>query len=196
MCCDERSYQLIGEVAPPLVAEPATAERPGAPERVDYEYERKGTVNLFMFTEPLAGWRHVTVTERRTRSDFADQLRWLVDERYPEARKIKLVCDNLNTHNGASLYERFEPAEARRILNKIEFIYTPKHGSWLNIAECELSALSRQCLDRRMDNAALVVEETTAWEESRNTTQTGVDWQFTTADSRIKLKRLYPKIQN
>jgi hypothetical protein len=133
---------------------------------------------------------------RRTRLDFAEQLRWLVDERYPEARRIKLVCDNLNTHNGASLYEAFDPAEARRILTKIEFVYTPKHGSWLNIAECELSVLSRQCLNRRLESTDILCREVAAWENDRNATQTGVDWQFTAADARIKLKRLYPKIQN
>jgi hypothetical protein len=196
VCCDERSVQLIGEVNPPLAPQPANAEHAGTPERFDYEYDRKGTANLFMFTEPLAGWRHVSVTERRTRRDFAEQLRWLVDERYPEARKIKLVCDNLNTHNGASLYETFDPAEARRILTKIEFIHTPKHGSWLNIAECELSVLSRQCLNRRLESIDIVRHEVAAWEDGRNSTQRAVDWQFTAADARTKLKRLYPKIQN
>jgi hypothetical protein len=196
VCFDERSVQLIGEVAPPLGARPATDERVGTPERVDYEYERRGTANVFLFTEPLAGWRHVAVTEHRRRSDLAEQLRWLVDERYPDARGIKLVCDNLNTHSGACLYEAFAPAEARRVLSKLEFVYTPKHGSWLNIAECELSALGRQCLARRIDSIAALATETAAWEAGRNASQTGVDWQFTAADARIRLKRLYPKVQN
>src|SRR6516165_5966584 len=188
VCFDERSVQLIGEVIPPLEAQPATAERAGTLERVDSEYERRGTANVFLFTEPLADWRHVAVTEHRTRRDLAEQLRWLVDERYPGVRRIKLVCDNLNTHSGGCLYEAFAPAEARRILSQLEFVYTPKHGSWLNIAECELSALGRQCLARRIDSIATLATETTAWEADRNGSQTGVDWQFTAADARIKLK--------
>jgi DDE superfamily endonuclease len=196
VCFDERSVQLIAEVIPPLEAEPATEGQAGTPERVDYEYERRGTADVFLFTEPLAGWRHGAVTEQRRRSDLAEQLRRLVDERYPDARRIKLVCDNLNTHSGACLYEAFAPAEARRILSKLEFVYTPKHGSWLNIAECELSALSRQCLDRRIDSIEELRSETAAWEAGRNAAQTGVDWQFTAADARIKLKRLYPKFQS
>lgn len=195
VCFDERPVQLIGEVIPPQPAAPATPEHSGRPERVDAEYERLGTANLFLFTEPLAGWRHVEVTERRTRCDLAEQLRWLVDVKYSSARKIKLVCDNLNTHNGASLYEAFPPEEARRILRKIEFIYTPKHGSWLDIAECELSVLVRQCLARRIDNVETLRQEIDAWEADRNASQTGVDWQFATPDARIKLKRLYPKVE-
>ena len=193
VCFDERPVQLIAEITPPLPAEPATAEHSGTPARVDYEYERCGTANVFMFTEPLAGWRHVAVTARRTRTDLAQQLRWLVDEKHPQARKIKLVCDNLNTHDGASLYEAFPPAEARRILSKLEFIYTPKHGSWLDIAECELSVFSRQCLAKRIDSIDALTTEAAAWESDRNETQTGVDWQFRAADARIKLKRLYPQ---
>jgi DDE superfamily endonuclease len=196
VCFDERSVQLIGEATPPLGARPATAERVGTLERVDYEYERRGTANVFMFTEPLAGRRHVAVTEQRTRRDLAEQLRRLVDERYPDVRRIKLACDNLNTHSGACLYEAFAPVEARRLLSKLEFVYTPKHGSWLNIAECELSALGRQCLARRIDSIELLRAETAAWEGERNAAQTGVDWQFTAADARTKLKRLYPKIQS
>ena len=195
VCFDERSVQLIGEVTPPLEAEPATASSRDARAR-RLRVRARGTANVFMFTEPLAGWRHVAVTEHRRRSDLAEQLRWLVDERYPEVRRIKLVCDNLNTHSGACLYEAFAPAEARRILSKLEFVYTPKHGSWLNIAECELSALGRQCLDRRIDSIEALRTETAAWEAERNAAQTGVDWQFTAADARIKLKRLYPKFQS
>jgi hypothetical protein len=196
VCFDERSVQLIAEITAPLEPQPANEEHGGTLERIDYEYERCGTANVFLFTEPLGGWRHVAVTEHRTRCDLAEQLRWLVDVRYPEARKIKLVCDNLNTHNGASLYEAFAPETARRILSKLEFIYTPKHGSWLNIAECELSVLSRQCLAQRIDTIEKLREEVAHWESERNQTQTGVDWQFTSSDARIKLKRLYPKIQN
>jgi hypothetical protein len=195
-CFDERSVQLIGEVTPPLEAEPTTEGRAGTLERVDYEYQRRGTAHVFLFTEPLAGWRHVAVTEQRRRGDLAEQLRRLVDERYPDVRRIMLVCDNLNTHSGACLYEAFASAEARRILSKLEFGYTPRHGSWRNIAECELSALGRQCLDRRIESIELLRGETAAWEAGRNAAQTGVDWQFTAADARIKLKRLYPKFQS
>ncbi len=196
VCFDERPVQLIADITPPLLAQPATAEHSGTLARVDYEYERCGTANVFLFTEPLASWRHVAVTAHRTRTDLALQLRWLVDEKHPQARKIKIVCDNLNTHDGASLYEAFPPAEARRILSKLEFIYTPKHGSWLDIAECELSIFSRQCLAKRIDSIELLTAEAAAWECDRNKTQTGVDWQFRAADARIKLKRLYPKVQN
>lgn len=196
VCFDERPVQLIAEITPPLPAESATAEHSGTPARVDYEYERCGTANVFLFTEALAGWRHVAVTARRTRTDLAEQLRWLVDVKHPQARKIKVVCDNLNTHNGASLYEAFAPAEARRILSKLEFIHTPKHGSWLDIAECELSIFSRQCLAKRIDSIEALTSEAAAWENDRNAAQTGVDWQFRAADARIKLKRLYPKTQN
>ena len=196
VCFDERSVPLIAEVRPPQDPQPATAEHSGTLARVDYEYERCGTANVFLFTEPLGGWRHVAVTKRRTRCDLAEQWRWLVDVKYPQARKIKLVCDNLNTHNGASLYEAFTPAEARRILSKLEFIDTPKHGRWLDIAECELSVFSRQCLAKRIDNIDALSLEPAAWETARNATQTGVDWQFTAADARVKLKRLYPKVQN
>jgi len=189
VCFDQRSVQLIGEVTPPPEAEPATEGPAETPDRV--EYERRGTVNVLLFTEPLAGWRHVAVTGRR--SDLAEQLRRLVDERYPDARRIKLVCDNLNTHSGACLYEAFA-AEARLILSRLEFVYTPRHGSWLNIAECELSALGRQCLDRRIESIELLRAETAAWEAGRNAAQTGVDWRFTAADARIKLKRLYPQL--
>ena len=183
---DEASKQLIGEVAEPVAAEP------GRPERIDDEYVRDGTANLFMISEPLVGWRHVEVTERRTAVDFAEVVRWLVEEVHPDAEAVVLVLDNLNTHKPASLYEAFEPERARRIIERLEIHYTPKHGSWLNMAEIELSVLAGQCLDRRIDNAEELCREVSAWEEERNERQVGVNWQFTTADARIKLRRLYP----
>jgi transposase len=188
VCLDEASKQLIGEVVQPLPAET------GQPGRFDYEYERKGTINLFMISEPLLGWRAVQVTERRTAKDFAEVVRWLVEDVHPDAEKIVLVMDNLNTHKAASLYEAFPPEQARRILDRLEIHHTPKHGSWLNMAEIELSVLSGQCLDRRIDNAAEVRQEVGAWEDERNERQVGVNWQFTTADARIKLRKLYPVI--
>jgi hypothetical protein len=190
VCMDELSKQLIGETRRPVPA------GPGRLKRIDYEYERLGTCNLFMFCAPLLGWRRVEVTDRRTRIDWAHAIRDLVDVHFPEAEVIVLVLDNLNTHSPASLYEAFEPAEAWRILQRLEIHYTPKHGSWLNIAESELSVLSRQCLDRRMDSKPLVTREVAAWDDHRNETQTGVDWKFTADDARIKLKRLYPTIQS
>lgn len=183
---DETTKQLIQETRQPLPAEP------GQPERYDYEYERNGTRNLFLFTEPQAGWRHINVTEQRTMLDFAQQMKWLVDERYPEAEKIRVVLDNLNTHKPASLYEAFTPAEARRLLTKLEFHYTPKHGSWLNMAEIELSVLQRQCLDRRIPDEETLKREITAWEEYRNTERATIDWRFSVTNAREKLKRLYP----
>lgn len=186
VCLDETNKQLIGEVREPL---PMT---PGQPERYDSEYVRNGTANLFIATEPLAGWRHVKVTDTRKRIDFAAFVRDLVDGRYKDAVKVVIVMDNLNTHSVASLYEAFEPAEAKRIADKLEIHYTPKHGSWLNMAEIELSALGRQCLDRRIENKATLASEVAAWEKGRNTAATKIDWRFTTADARIKLKRLYP----
>jgi hypothetical protein len=189
VCLDEASKQLVAETRTPLPLAPGQAAR------VDYEYERRGTANLFMRFEPLAGRRRVKVTERRTAVDFAWVIKELVDEDYPEAEKIVLVMDNLNTHKPASLYEAFEPAEARRLLDKLEIHYTPKHGSWLNMAETELSVLSRQCLDRRIDNQPELTGEVAAWEHRRNDAEVTVDWRFTTADARIKLKRLYPSIQ-
>jgi len=186
VCLDETNKQLIGEVREPL---PMT---PGRPERYDSEYVRNGTANLFVATEPLAGWRHLEVTDSRKRVDFAAFVRDLVDGRYKEAIKVVLVMDNLNTHSIASLYEAFAPAEAKRIADKLEIHYTPKHGSWLNMAEIELSVLARQCLDRRIDDKATLVSEVAAWETTRNATATKIDWRFTTADARIKLKRLYP----
>jgi hypothetical protein len=183
---DETSKQLIREAREPLPA------APGRPARYDYEYERNGTRNLFMFIEPQAGWRHMTVTERRTMQDFAHQMQWLVDEGYPEATVIRVVMDNLNTHKPASLYETFPPAEARRLLKKLEFHYTPKHGSWLNMAEIELSILSRQCLARRIPDDAMLRREITAYEDTRNAAKATITWRFTTTDARAKLHHLYP----
>jgi hypothetical protein len=189
VCLDETSKQLVGETRVPLPA------APGRPRRVDYEYERQGTANLFMTFEPLAGKRWVKVTQRRTARDFADVIRELVDERYPHAEKIVLVMDNLNTHKLASLYEAFAPAEARRLLERLEIHYTPKHGSWLDMAETELSVLARQCLNRRIADIHTLAREVQAWTRQRNQAKCRVDWQFTTRDARIKLKRLYPSIQ-
>jgi len=169
--------------------------QPGQVARQDYEYVRNGVCNLFLAVEPLRGWRKVRVTERRTAQDFAEQLRLLVDEDYPEAEKIVLVTDNLNTHSTACLYERFAAAEARRIAAKIEWHYTPEHGSWLNMAECELSVFARQCLARRIPDIETLTRGATAWEEKRNQARVKIDWQFTTDDARIKLKRLYPIVK-
>jgi hypothetical protein len=188
VCFDEASKQLFGEVRAP---EPA---RPGAPARVDYEYERKGVCCQLVMCEPLRGWRHVTVTARRTRQDYAHCIRDMVDRHFARATKIRLVQDNLNTHDGASLYEAFPPAEARRILDKIEFHYTPKHGSWLNMAETEINIMNRQCLDRQLDNQGLMAEEIAAWEEVRNTRKVRIHWTFTLAAARQKLRKLYPSI--
>jgi len=189
VCLDETSKQLIGEVADPVPA------APGEPARYDYEYVRNGVANIFMIFEPLAGQREVEVTQRRTRRDYAECLRQLSDEVYCEAERIVLVQDNLNTHSPASLYEAFEPAEAKRIADRFEVHYTPKHGSWLNMAEIELGILGRQCLSRRIDNADDLRRETTAWEAARDSATATVNWQFKTEDARIKLKRLYPSIQ-
>lgn len=183
---DETSKQLIKETRQELPAQC------GRPARYDYEYERNGTRNLLLFTEPQAGWRHVNVTEQRTRQDFAHQMRWLVDERYPEAEVIRLVLDNLNTHKAASLYAAFAPEEARRIIKKLEFHYTPKHGSWLNMAEIELSVLQRQCLARRIADETILAEEIAVWEKQRNEEEATIDWRFSITDAREKLKRLYP----
>jgi hypothetical protein len=188
VCLDEASKQLVGEVVQPLPA------APGQPERFDYEYVRHGTANLFMISEPLLGWRSVPVTQRRTAKDFAEVLRWLVEELHPEAAKVVLVMDNLNTHKLASLYEAFPPEQARRIAERLEIHHTPKHGSWLNVAEIELSVLARQCLERRIESAEELVREVSAWEEERNERQVEVQWRFTTADARIKLHRLYPPV--
>lgn len=188
VCMDETSKQLVAETRMPLRC------RPGAAERRDYEYERRGTANVFLFTEPLAGWREVTVTERRTRVDWARRVKELLDGRYRDAERVTLIMDNLNTHGPASLYAAFGPAEARRLIERLEFVYTPKHGSWLNIAEIEMSALARQCLNRRIADRQTLSSECAAWEADRNRKQTGVDWHFTTADARTKLKRLYPRV--
>jgi hypothetical protein len=187
VCMDEQSRQLIGETREIIPAEP------GKPCRIDYEYKRNGTANIFMFTEPLGCQRYVSVTERRTAPDWAEQIRELAEVRYPEADLIRLVCDNLNTHKIGSLYEAFPPEQARRIAKRLEIHYTPKHGSWLNIAEIELSALTTQCLDRRIPDIETLRNETGIWEQRRNGQQKSIDWQFTAENARIKLKRLYPK---
>lgn len=189
VCLDEASRQLTKETRTPIPA------APGRPATTDYEYERNGTANLFMMFEPLAGRRHVKVTERRTAVDYAHAVRDLVDLHYPEADRIVLVQDNLNTHKPASLYEAFAPEEARRLIEKLEIHYTPKHGSWLNMAETELGILSRQCLDRRLPDLPTATVEVAAWETARNNDQCTVNWQFKTADARVKLKRLYPVIE-
>jgi len=186
VCLDERPVQLLADCRPSL------PPRPGTPARQDYEYERRGTANLFLWYEPLAGVRRVAPTQRRTMVDWAHVIKDLVDVHYPEAERIVLVQDNLNTHTPASLYQAFPPAEARRLANKLELHYTPKHGSWLNMAEVELAVLSGQCLDRRIPDIAVLATEVRAWEEARNRTATRVDWRFTTDDARIKLKRLHP----
>ncbi len=190
VCLDEASKQLFGEVNAPQ----ATA--PGQPARVDYEYERKGVCNLFMMCEPLRGWRHVKVTARRTRVDWAECLKELLEVRYPKAKKILLVEDNLNTHNGASLYEAFAPEEARRLLDRLEFHPTPKHGSWLNMAETELSILTGQCLDRRLEDSEEIRREVEPWEAKRNEQQCRIHWTFTLAAARRKLKKIYPSIKD
>jgi hypothetical protein len=189
VCVDETSKQLIGETRVPVPA------APGRPERVDSEYRRNGTANLFMMFEPLAGRRHVKVTDRRTAKDFAEVLRDLSDVHYPAAEKIVPVCDQLNTHGPASLYQAFAPGEARRPAERFEWHHTPKHGSRLDMAEIELRVLSGQCTDRRMEDRPTLEREVSAWERKRNAAGRTADWRFTTADARIKLKRLYPLIQ-
>ncbi len=188
VCMDESCKQLVGEVAQPIPM------APGHPVLVDDEYVRKGVAQIFMAVEPLAGVRNVEITERRTKKDWAAFTRNLVDEQYPDAERIILVLDNLNTHNIGALYEAFPPEEAHRIAQRLELHYTPKHGSWLNIAEIELSVYKRQCLPERIPDIEIMREMTTAWNEHRNTSQSKVDWQFTTEDARIKLRRLYPKL--
>lgn len=188
VCFDEKSKQLVGEVCRPIPA------RPGEVERCDYEYVRNGTANLFMMVEPLGGWRRVNVTLRRTKLDFAMQMKELVDVHYPQADRITLVMDNLNTHRLSCLYEAFAPAEARRLIEKIEVVHTPKHGSWLNMAECELSVLEKQALGERVESEAVLRERVGLWNADRNSRSKGIDWQFKTSDARIKLRRLYPQI--
>jgi hypothetical protein len=185
VCLDERPYQLRKDQRDPLPV------KPGQPRREDFEYEREGTCNLFLTFQPLTGWRHVEVTERRTGADFAHQMKWLVDEVFPEADVIRVVLDNLNIHTPAALYQTFPPEEARRLVRKLEFHHTPKHGSWLNMVEIEFSVLARQCLNRRLPDIATVRREVQAWEEARNAAQATVAWRFTTADARLKLHRLY-----
>ena len=187
VCMDERPMQLLKETRIPLPLEP------GKPARFDYEYERNGTAVHFLFTEPLAGWRKATVRERKTAKDWAGEMRILLEEDYPEAEKVVVVMDNLNTHKTASFYEAFPAEQARALASRLEIHHTPKHGSWLNIAECELSVLAGQCLNRRLGNLETLRRETAAWQRERNAAQTGVDWRFTTEDARIKLKHLYPQ---
>jgi hypothetical protein len=189
VCLDETSKQLVSETRTPLPMEP------GQPQRVDYEYERNGAANLFMLFAPLEGWRHVEVTDRRTAIDYANILKYLSGALLPKAKKIRLVQDNLNTHSKASLYEAFPPAEAKRLAERFEWYYTPKHGSWLNMAESELGVLASQCLDRRIPDKETLIQEVAAWQTSRNENQTKANWRFTTADARIKLKHLYPQFE-
>ncbi len=186
VCMDESSKQLLKEVRKPLPVEP------GKPERYDTEYERNGTCNIFMFFEPLRGQRQVRVTDQRTAIDWAKQIENLIDIHYPDAEQITLVMDNLNTHAGASLYKAFAPAKARRLLNKLDLRYTPKHGSWLNMAEIELSILSRQCLKARLSDKHTMTAQVDAWQRERNQRAQPMNWQFTTDDARIKLRKLYP----
>jgi hypothetical protein len=187
VCFDERPYQLLADVRPPLPV------RPDKPARIDYEYHRAGTCNLFLAVQPLAGWRHVVVTERRTAVDFAQQIKTLVDEHFPEATVIRLVLDQLNTHTPAALYAAFPSPEARRLVRKLEIHQTPKHGSWLNMAEIELAVLATQCLNRRLSDPAVLAAEIAAWEARRNAAQATIDWRFTIDHARQKLHRLYPK---
>lgn len=189
VCMDEQPTQLTKETRTKIAAEP------GKPERVDYEYERNGTAENFMFTEPLGSWRKVNVREHRTAIDWAYEIKELLDKDYPEAEKVIMICDNLNTHTIASLYEAFEPKQARRLAERLEIHYTPKHGSWLNVAEIELSVFTKQCLDRRIPDMATLQQESKAWYCERNVNQKLVDWQFTTQDARVKLKRLYPQVK-
>ena len=194
VCMDESSKQLLSEVQAPLPPQPATAAHRGTPAREDHEYEREGTAHIFLACEPLRGWRHVAVTARRTAVDGAHFIRDVVDRPYPEAARIVLVLDNLNTHGPASLYQAFAPAEARRLLERLEIHDTPKHGSWLDMAEIELSVLARQCLGRRIATREQVARAVAAWEEERNAAAVTIDWRFTADDARIKLKHLYPTL--
>lgn len=195
ICMDEQPIVLHGETRPPLAATPAQGEQPGRPTRRDYEWTREGTASLFMLYAPLLDWRSVEVRAQRTKQDWAAVIRDLVDLHFPQADRIVLVLDNLNTHTLGALYERFPPDEARRLAAKLEIHYTPKHGSWLNMAEIELSVLTRQCLSRRIPDRERVATEVRAWERHRNTRAGQVQWRFTTTDARIKLQRLYPSFQ-
>jgi transposase len=186
---DEAGVQLVEEVRDPVPA------APGRPARIDYEYKRNGTANLFVATQPLLGWREVVVTDRRTAVDFAGFLKHLADDIYAEAQRITLVLDNLNTHTPAALYQAFEPAEAHRLAGRFEWVYTPKHGSWLNVAELEFAALRRQCLGRRLGTVGELRAEVEAWQDERNERAVEINWQFTAANARLKLRRLYPQIQ-
>lgn len=188
VCMDESNKQLVGEVHAPI------APAPGHGQILDHEYVRNGVAEIFLEVEPLSGRRHVAITEHRTRKDWAHFIKGMLDERYPNATKVRLVMDNLNTHSAASLYETFEPEEARRLARRLEIHYTPKHGSWLNIAEIELSALNSQCLNRRIPKIELMKSEVAAWQRERNNRATPIDWRFTTDTARIKLKRLYPNL--
>ena len=188
VCMDESNKQLVGEVHAPLTA------APGRGQIIDHEYVRNGVAEIFLEVEPLSGRRHIDITEQRTRKDWAMFIKGMLDERYPQATKVRLVMDNLNTHSAASLYEAFDPEEARRLAQRLEIHYTPKHGSWLNIAEIELSALNGQCLNRRIPTIDLMRREVAAWELDRNNRNATIDWRFTTESARIKLKRLYPKL--
>jgi hypothetical protein len=189
VCMDEKPYQQLGHIRDPLPM------RPGSVEKVDSEYSREGTCSIFIFTEPLDGWRHAEALPHRTKVDWANQIKWLLNEQYPEVEKVVLVMDNLNTHTISSLYEAFPPQEAFRLAQRLEIHFTPKHGSWLDIAECELSALAAQCLGtRRIPDIESLNAELETWHTRRNQAQKGVDWQFTTDDARIKLKRLYPVV--
>ena len=189
VCLDEQLKQLVKEIIEPL------SPQPGQKERYDYQYERNGTANIFMICNPIEGWRMAKVTERRTAIDYAHLLKEIVDDYFVDAYRITIVQDNLNTHSPASLYKAFPPEEARRILNRLDFCYTPKHGSWLNMAEIELSVLSRQCLNRRIPDFSTLTQEVDVWVKQRNQNETWIDWRFTTSDARIKLKGLYPSIQ-
>ena len=187
---DERPVQLLGDIRPGIPA------KPGRIARIDYEYSRNATATAFLFTAPFQGWRRVSVRHRRTAVDWAEEVKYLLDEVYPDAERVTLVCDNLNTHKLASFYKAFPPDEARRLCSRLEVVHTPVHGSWLNIAEIELSVFSRQCLSRRIPDLETLRSEVEAWQEHRNKTANRVDWRFTTQDARIKLKRLYPKTQS
>lgn len=188
LCLDETSKQMVAETRAPI------AMKPGRPARFDYEYQRNGTANLFMLFAPLEGWRHVEVTDRRTAVDYAHVLKDLADVYFPDAKTIVLVQDNLNTHSKASLYEAFSATEARRLVERFEWHYTPKHGSWLNLAESELAVLSSQCLDRRIPDKQTLSDEIAAWQDDRNANHATADWHFTTATARVKLKHLYPSL--